>query len=606
VNRGHPAARRASRILLGRGVSACLLLIGGLCHVPATIASVEVELVIPPAETHVIGDHTPLYWRFVNLDSEPVAFMWEGCCRLNGRLTVTAPGRPITPIPPGQALAHMFAKAEILHPGQPADFETRISDWVQLHESGTYRLEGHYVGVLPEQTPQVPAHLKLWRDSAQTPPIEYTVLGVTDYLAQRTERATQRQLQLELAGPTRVEPLQPSPLQLTIRNAAGSPQRMVWPNDFQLWIVDPDGQRVGHLPLPVDGTYEELVIPPGAALERAVPFDWTRLEGEPFASYKLFVDLEPVSGAPRLPSNPLDVQWQLEASEVHQLVLEASRGPRMGLRNPALKLLRVYLAELGPDLAAMDLDTAPAQARNLRDQLRLASCLKSFAPEPGRVDLTLTIPAMQRAHLSDPMIETCATHIPPVRRIFPDTTLEAILAVRRHLGWEVALNIQPDPDTLLDTVRYTLRSFDRFAADLATHSRALIHADSTNVPTSVTFRSHSIPATFLLRLTKPGGTVRLEFARKAASLIPLPQGDLFRGDEILQAAFQAVENRAVLDALLDTAMVPPQTLVLVEPNVTWSELLDALDPILSRHISVTLVTLDITSQVDPANADPSW
>jgi hypothetical protein len=606
VNRGHPAARRESRISLGRGVTACLLLSGWLCLVPAAVASVEVELVIPPAETHVIGDHTPLSWRFVNLANEPVAFMWEGCCRLNGRLTVTAPDRPITPVPPGQALAHMFAKAEILHPGRPADFETRISDWVQLHESGTYQLEGHYVGVLPEQTPQVPAHLKLWRGSAQTPPLQYTVLGVPDYLAQRMERATRRQLQLELAGPNRVEPLQPSPLRLTIRNAGGSPQRMVWPNEFQLWIVNPEGQRVGNLPLPVDGAYDQLVIPPGAALERAVPFDWTRLEGEPFASYKLFVDLEPAPGAPRLPSNPLDIQWKLEASEIHQLVLQASHGPRMGLRNPALKLLRVYLADLGPDLAAMDLDTAPAQARDLRDQLRLASCLKSFAPEPGRVDLTLTIPATQPAHLSDPMIEACATLIPPVRRIFPDTTLEAILAVRRHLGWEVTLNIQPAPDTMLDTVRYALRPFDRFATDLATHSRALIHADSTNIPTTVTFRSQPIPARFLLRLTKPGSTVRHEFARKAPSLIPLPQGDLFRSDEIFQAPFQSVEDRTVLDALLDAAMVPPQTLVLAEPKVTWGELLEALDPFLSRHISVTLVTLDVTSPVAPENDDPSW
>jgi hypothetical protein len=68
--------------------------------------------------------------------------MWEGCCRLNGRLTVTAENQPIIPVPPVQALAHMFAKAERLEPGKPADFETRLSDWVQLRESGEYQLVG--------------------------------------------------------------------------------------------------------------------------------------------------------------------------------------------------------------------------------------------------------------------------------------------------------------------------------------------------------------------------------------------------------------------------------------------------------------------------------
>jgi hypothetical protein len=576
-----------------------------LCLGPVAFASVEVELVIPPAETHVIGDHTPLYWRFVNLDSEPVAFMWEGCCRLNGRLTVTAPGKPITPVPAGEALAHMFAKAETLQPGQPADFDTRISDWVQLHESGTYQLEGHYTGVLPEQTPQVPPHLNLWRDAAYTPPIQFTVLSVSDYVAQRSERAAQRELHLELTGPARIQPLEPSPFQLILRNTGNRPQRLAWPNDFQLWIVAPGGHRVGFLPLPVDGIYEELEIPAGTALERTVPFDFTRLEGEPFASYKVFVDLLPSSGEPRLPSNPLEVQWQLDAREVQRLVLEAARGPRIGLRNPALKLLRVYLAEVGPHLASIDLDTASAQARQLRDQLRLASCLKAFAPEPGRVDLTLSIPAIQPAHLSDPMIETCAPLIPLVTRIFPDTTLGAILAVRRHLGWELALNVQPDPATLLDTIRYTLRPFDRFAADLATHPRALIHDDTTNAPTAVTFRSQPIPAKLLLRLTKPGNTVHREFARKPASLIPLPQGDFFRADEIFQAPFQPVEDRAVLDTMLDGARTPPQTLVVAESHLSWGELLDALDPFLTRHISLTVVPLDFTSQVDRGNDDPS-
>jgi hypothetical protein len=572
---------------------------------PSAIASVEVELVIPPAETHVIGDHTPLLWRFVNLESEPVAFMWEGCCRLNGQLTVTAPNKRITPVPPTEALAHMFAKAEILQPNQPADFDTRISDWVRLHESGTYQLEGRYTGVLPEQSPQVPAHLALWRDSAHAEPIHFSVLSVPDYLTERPERVARRQLELELDGASRLEPLEPSPFRLAIRNTADTSQRVVWPNDFQLWIVDPDGQRLGFLPLPIEGSYEELVIPPGDAIERVVPFDHTRVEGEPFASYRVFIDLQAAPDSPRVPSNPIDMSWRLDIKDVEQLLLQAARGPRIGLRNPALKLLRVYLAELAPHFASIDLEDATPAARSLRDQLRLASCLKPFAPDPGRVDLTLSIPAFEPAHLSDAMMESCRTLIPATARVFPHTTLRTILGIRRHLGWDLALNVQPDPATSLDTILVALSPFDPLITDLATFPRALIQDNTTNAPTAVTFRSQPIPANLLLRLSKSGTGVGFQLARKPASLIPLPQATLFRPDEISNAPFQPVRDRDALDQMLGSTTAPPQTLVLADPTLTWREIVDALDPFLSRGISLTVIVTGLTNLADPGIDDPS-
>jgi hypothetical protein len=604
---GSDATRHGLGVRPGPGIGACVLLVLWLCLSVPAAASVAVELVIPPAATHVIGDHTPLYWRFTNLDSEPVAFMWEGCCRLNGRLEVTAPGKRITPVPPGQALAHMFAKAEILQPNRPADFDTRISDWVQLHESGTYQLEGRYTGVLPEQSPQVPAELPLWRDSARTPPIELTVLSVADYLAERPQRSAQRQIQLELAGPTRLEPLQPSPLQLTIRNTADTPQRIVWPHELQLWIVDPHGQRLGFLPLPVDGAYEEIVITPGTALERLVSFDYTRLEGEPFASYLVFIDLQPATDRPRVPSNPLDIRWHLDGDDVERLLLQAAQGPRIGLRNPSLKLLRVYLAELGPHFASLDFASAPPPARDLVDQLHLASCLKPFAPDPGRVELTLWIPATQPARLINPMIGVCAALIPSTARVFPQTTLETILGVRRHLGWELALDVQPDPDTPLETILLALGPFHRFTTELATLPRALIHDDTTNAPSAITFRSRPIPASHLLRLTKSGTAVRCELARKPTPLLPLPQATIFRPDEIPDAPFRPVGDRADLENLLDATLTPPQTLVLADPTLTWSELLDALDPFLARRLSLTVIAWPFTSPVDRGrDALSSW
>jgi hypothetical protein len=555
---------------------------------PPAAASVQVQLVIPPAETHVIGDHTPLIWRFLNTGTGPVAFMWEGCCRLNGRLAVTAPGYSVTPVPPSQALAHLFAKAEILQPGQPSDFETRISDWVQLRESATYQLQGQYTGVLPEQRPQVPADLALWRDSAQTPPIPFTVLSPLEYLGERSQRSRQRQVQLELDGPDRLDPLDASPLRLTLRNTARTSQRIVWPHDLQLWILDPQGQRLGLLPLPVDGPYTELEIAPGAALQREISFDHTRLEAQPFASYRVFVDLQAAPDLPRVPSNSHDLVWNLGAKEVQRLILEASGGPRIGLRNPALKLLRVYVTELNPHLASLDLASATPQARVLRDQLRFAASLKPLAPDPGRVDLILSIPAHRAPQLTDLKIENSLQLLPESLRNSAESAFGAILAVRRHLGWELALDVQPDPFASIGSILTAVRSFDRFSSDVYTAPRALIRDGTTNAPPSITLRQQPIPASLLLRLTPSSKGPQLELARKPVGFFPLPQAAVFRPDEIADAPFKPIADHSVLDHLLDGMAAPPQTLVVADWALAWSELLDALAPFLTRHISVTV------------------
>jgi hypothetical protein len=570
-------------------VTRWLLFILWLCLTPpAAEGSVQVELVIPPAETHVIGDHTPLIWRFLNTGDQPVAFMWEGCCRLNGRLVVTAPGKLITPVLPSQALAHLFAKAEILQPGQPSEFETRISDWVQLHETGTHELQGEYTGVLPEQRPQVPADLELWRDSARTPPIPFTVMSPFDYLGERSQRSQQRQIELELAGPDRLDPLNPNPLRLTLRNVSRTAQRIVWPHHLQLWILDPKGQRLGLLPLPVDGPYAELEIAPGATLEREISFDSTRLEPNRFASYRVFVDLQAAPGLPRVPSNSHELVWDLGLKEVHRLVLEAAGGSRIGLRNPALKLLRVYVAELAPHLASLDLGSAPPQARALRDQLRFAACLKPFAPDPGRVDLTFSIPTDHAPRLTDSILEDCSRLLPESVRDFSENTFGAVLAVRRHLGWELALDVQPDPAVSLGTILAAIHPFERFGSDMYTAPRAMIRDGTTNTPPAIILRQHPIPAALVLRLTKSGSGLQREMARKQGGFFPLPQAAVFRPEEIAGAPFYPIEERSVLDQLLEGMAAPPQTLVVADPDLSWSELLDALAPFLARHMSVTI------------------
>ena len=75
---------------------------------------VTLELVLDGNGAHLIGDRIPLVWRFVNHSREPLGFLWEGCCRRNGRLSVTMGDKAVDVIPASQTLAHMFAKAERL------------------------------------------------------------------------------------------------------------------------------------------------------------------------------------------------------------------------------------------------------------------------------------------------------------------------------------------------------------------------------------------------------------------------------------------------------------------------------------------------------------
>jgi hypothetical protein len=553
-----------------------------------SLASVQVELVIPPAQTHVIGDHTPLIWRFLNVGTEPVAFTWEGCCRLNGRLTVIAPGQTITPIPPVQTLAHAFAKAEILQPGQPSEFSTRISDWVQLHDTGTYQLQGHYTGVLPDQRPQVPSSLKLWRDAAHTPAVQFTVLNVADYLAQRAQRSAQRQIALQIEGPSRLEPLETSPLTVTIRNVADTTQRLRWPNDLQLWLVNPAGLRLGLVPTYVDGPYEEIVLPPGARTERRIPFDHTRLEGEPFATYQVFVDLQPDADQPRVPSNVIDVHWHLDASRVAELIRQAAQGPRMGLRNPALKLLRVYLAEIGPCFDQIQFaPTSNPEVRTLHSQLQLASRLKPFAPDPGRVHLTLAIRANEPGRFIGPMIEANAAFLPTP----PDAVLESMMAVRRHLGWEIALNVQPSSDTTLAQIGSTLAPLQRLNPDLAAPPRAFLANDRNDSGPTVTFRTQPIRAHLLVRLEKSGHAAKIRFATKSTASGPLSKAALFEPADIATASFRPASDSNALNTILDSTSTPPQTLVLAHPHLTWAELTNALEAFRTRRLPVDCVLL---------------
>jgi hypothetical protein len=553
-----------------------------LCVEAGAASPVSAQLVIPLAGTHVIGDAIPLHFRFQNNTTEPLAFMWEGCCRFNGRLTVTKDGRVIPPTPPGQALAHMFAKAERLEPGVPRDFDTRLSDWVTLTESGTYELKGRYQGVLEFQRPQVQRGLTLWRDTAETGPITVSVLTVADYLQQRGERAARRGLALALSGPAKLPPLEPVSLQLQFHNSAAREQTLRWPDAFQLWIVSDRGRRLGLGEMPVEAACEELALAPGARITREVQLGSDKFEGEPFGDYQVFLDLRAEgSERPRVPSNPIPLRWELTRADVIALLNQAAGGHRTGARNAPLKLLRVHVAEIQATLAVLVADPAHAlsvEAVPLARELAIAGRLKPLRPKPGLFQLKISprpAPATGWS-IADPQV--LAALSPAAGAGAGPDALRTLLAVRRHLGWEVGVALKASADTRLVAVAAAARQLSAFRGELAAEPRADVSLD-TNRLSAIEFPAAPAPVNLVLRIA-PG---RMAMARRESSGPPSGRALIQPGDPG-DAAFTLVDAGGLEAFLQSEGLASTKVLLLVQPDLSWGELLRQIAPLARRGL----------------------
>ena len=413
-------------------------------------AEVSLTLRVPEAESWVLGDAIPLTWRFANGSTQALGFMWEGCCRLNGRLEVSRAetGERLSTVPPGQALAHMFAKADRLEPGVAKEYDTRVGDWVALPGTGRYRLEGMYRGVLPSQFPQVPRGLGLWRDEARSSAVEFSVSSVADYLGQRDDRIRRRGWHLELAGPARWSPTGTNRFSLSVRNLRSEPRTLHWPDAFSLWVVDVDGRRKAPMAV-IPGATAPRTVPSGGSTAWEFPVAADRFEGESLGDYRVFVDLaEGEDREPRVPSNTLPLAWRLGADEVLALVREAARGAGAGARNAPLKMLRVYLGDLGPELSRLDRRVLDPEARRLVDRLTLAARLRPLAPRPGDVGIRIVVGDRGELRWGDPVVhdglgETGGS---------VSEQAKELLAVRRHLGWEITLVLAPSETVTLGTL----------------------------------------------------------------------------------------------------------------------------------------------------------
>jgi hypothetical protein len=530
---------------------------------------VTAQLSIPPAEVHVIGDATPLLWRFQNSGDEPLAFMWEGCCRLNGRLNVTsAEGDPVELIPPGQALAHMFAKAERLDPGVAGEYETRISDWVRLSRSGTYRLQGRYTGVLPTQQPQVPKGLALWRAAAETGPITFTVLSVDDYLKQRAGRAKAQGLELDLHGDDVVTPPRAVQLNLKLSNPGSQGQSVVWPDDFQFWLVDDAGQRVMNVPVYFEGTRVEWSLAAGEDLSHRIELDPTRFfEGVPFGDYRMFVDLSPRDGqALRVPSNPLPLHWRLEDGVVRSLVEQAAAGSKLGFRNAPLKLLRVYLGEIGGALEKAGDEAGDPKARELALELWRAGQLKPLAPRPGTVAWPLRLRTDGSWLMELAELERVATMLPEPSR------LPELYGLRRHLGWTVEFTLEPEAGVTMADLFLAAGEVHSVQGAAGAWVRAGTYGAITNRLGGLTLRGSTVQASGLLKLGRDAaleGYMSGQKPGRSADGSGSTEGIEIRDDSELEAWLAELATGSTLQIEVDDSM-------------TWGALTNRIGPVLRR------------------------
>lgn len=414
----------------------------------AACGQVGLALRVPEAGTWVVGDPIPLYWRFSNGSTQALGFMWEGCCRLNGRLEVMRVGRAtaLETAPAGQALAHMFAKADRLEPGVAKEYDTRVADWVRLPGTGRYQLTGTYRGVLPSQVPQVPRGLGLWRDAATSAPIELEVLGVADYLAQREARVQRRGVRLTLDGPARWSPLTGAQYALAWENLGPGPVTVRWPDDVSFWVVDSEGERRAPMAV-ISGATTHWLLAAGET--RTIPFGFAadRLEGEATGDYRVFVDLaEGQAREPRVPSNVLPLAWRFGPEEVLGLLRDAARGSGTGARNASLKMLRVYLGEIGTELERVPGAELTEDERKLADRLLLASRVRALSPKPGEVGVALVWDEAGGVTWSAPELRSGLAQVPGG---IPGQVGE-LLAIRRHLGWDLGLVLEPAAGTSVE------------------------------------------------------------------------------------------------------------------------------------------------------------
>ena len=267
------------------------------------------------------------------------------------------------------------------------------------------------------------------------------------------------------------------------------------------------------------------------------------------------------------------------------LVSTAAAGPSR-LRNAPLKLLRVYLTEIRPSLDSIEVDRMPPTVAALARQLKLAAGLKLLSPRPGQVNWDVVVGADGSVRFADPTLAECAS---AVSGSIPEQ-LPKLLEVRRHLGWEVALILQPESQASLRQIADTAIQLEKSGKDLASRPRATALTGGASSPGFVYFSETLPPANLVLRLTRSSDGLRCGIARR----IPVPDQDrtkaLFTPSEIAQLEFAPISSVSELEVLLQTGQLrSPQPVTWIDPELTWAEVAGFLEPLLKRAVDVEVV-----------------
>lgn len=540
--------------------------------------AVSARLEVPFAETHVVGDPIPLFWHFTNPTPLPLAFTWEACCRLNGRLTVKKDGVELPPIPPGPNSAHQFAKPAIIRAQSEQAFESQLADWVFLTNSGRYEISGRYVGVLPEQKPPVPRSIALWRGEVSTKPETVTLVSVAEYLGQRADRVKRSGIDAVVTGPERLPALGDVPLTIHVTNAGSTSLNFRWPLDADLWFVDEGGVRVHRAPVKPVGDDEVVTLPAKGAWSRSFNVSAADLGGAAFGDYRVFVDFPAMpAGRPRVASAAHSLRWTLGVAEVATLLNDAARGSAVGARNAPLRVLRQYLGRIETTLTSMGDPALGPKAEDLRKQLVTAAKLRELPARAGRVDLRIRVMAGGDWRMDEPVV---------VRAVAGSSAdqLRTVMAARRHLGLEVAANLQPEDLATVNDLAAVSSNLVQLTSDLATAPRFVVDAPTNMVPGSLTFLPYAVPANCVLRLQRqPDGSLRAAVARS------LMGAGLIKPEVLATTEFRPLARPTDVAVMLNEGGRPAvQALILASGGVTWRELKPWVASLLERGLQVDL------------------
>jgi hypothetical protein len=116
----------------------------------------------------------------------------------------------------------------------------------------------------------------------------------------------------------------------------------------------------------------------------------------------------------------------------------ASGGAKTGRRNRPLKLMRLHLGELGQALGQVPASDLKEKSKKLLKELQLAAALKPVSKKPGLVTVKLRITNDGSIQFANEALGQAFQGEKPIT-----DQLNDLLNIRKHLGWTVAIQIQP-------------------------------------------------------------------------------------------------------------------------------------------------------------------